>query len=147
MKIYNLFSTVKTKLAIFVAAFSLMLASCTTDDETTGETSAPISEISGQWTVSETIKNSGTSAYKVTVSAGESAGEIYIYNFFNLGSKIVAYASVSDKSINIPSQTLTGGDVVKGTGVIGSSNDYISLSYTVDDNSGEPFEVTNDFNR
>ena len=61
---------------------------------------------------------------------------ILIYSFHGLGDNVYAEAVLSGRTLTLENQTLEGGWVVQGSGVVQNSWDEIIWTYTVDDGSG-----------
>lgn len=60
---------------------------------------------------------------------------IYITNFYQLGFNEEIYATLTNRSIDIPKQTVDG-HVIDGFGTVASNYNSIQFTYTVDDGSG-----------
>jgi hypothetical protein len=105
----------------------LFLASCEPDEETGPDREAFL----GTWVCTETSQVFGTTSFQVNIvesSANES--QVYIRNFYNLGTTEQAYATISGKSINIPQQVVSN-NTISGSGTL--SGNRINLSYSVND--------------
>lgn len=60
---------------------------------------------------------------------------IYINNFYQLGFNEEIFATLTNRSIDIPNQTVDG-HVIIGFGTVASNYNSIQFTYTVDDGSG-----------
>ena len=87
-------------------------------------------ELLGTWLESA----SGPQAYKVTIGIGQGADDVFISNFYNLGSTTQARMIANgDGTLSLPSQTLPGGILVTGSGSTNNSLSQMYLNYTADD--------------
>ena len=102
--------------------------------------------LDGVWQVNESSKDFGYQAYEVSISySGTDSSKIEIRNFYNLGSGIKVLASINIWDVSI--QQTTGGFTFIGTGVISGNMKQIDLSYTANDGSGSPDNVTATYTR
>lgn len=122
---------------------SLFLYSC--EDLSDTLTSAEIAQkLEGSWQCDETssIFKSTEDIYSIYISLSESdSTRIFISNFYQLGNNVEATALVNGYTITIPTQLIAGDYEVRGSGSISSNLKEISLSYFVDDGSGQEDEV------
>lgn len=122
---------------------SLFLYSC--EDLSDTLTSAEIAQkLEGSWQCDETssIFKSTEDIYSIYISLSETdSTRIFISNFYQLGNNVEATALVNGYTITIPTQLIAGDYEVRGSGSISSNLKEISLSYFVDDGSGQEDEV------
>ena len=91
------------------------------------------------WKVTETSSplKSAQGAYWVEIEKHPDRQDmILIYSFHGLGDNVYAEAVLSGRTLTLENQTLEGGWVVQGNGVVQNSWDEIIWTYTVDDGSG-----------
>lgn len=91
------------------------------------------------WKVTETSSplKSAQGAYWVEIEKHPDRQDmILIYSFHGLGDNVYAEAVLSGRTLTLENQTLEGGWVVQGSGVVQNSWDEIIWTYTVDDGSG-----------
>jgi len=116
--------------------------SCEIAGELTGA-SATIDKIEGEWSCDEqsSIYKATAEVYVVFISPDpDNASGVIIDNFYGL--QTTAKANVVGMSLIISNQTLDGGFVVSGSGIISSNYKEIDMSYKVDDGSGMIDDVT-----
>jgi len=122
---------------------SLFLYSC--EDLSDTLTSAEIAQkLEGSWQCDETstIFKSTEDIYSIYISPSETdSTRIFISNFYQLGNDVEATALVNGYTMTIPTQLIAGDYEVRGSGSISSNLKEISLSYYVDDGSGQEDEV------
>jgi hypothetical protein len=116
--------------------------SCEIAGELTGA-SAAIDKIEGEWSCDEqsSIYKATAEIYAVFISQDpDNASGVIIDNFYGL--QTAAKANVVGMSLIISNQTLEGGFVVSGSGIISSDYKEIDMTYKVDDGSGMIDNVT-----
>lgn len=72
----------------------------------------------------------------------DDSSKVLIFNFLNLDPDISAEANLSGNRLILPVQILEGGFTVSGSGLISKNSTQIDWEYSVDDGSGEDFDVT-----
>jgi hypothetical protein len=119
-----------TKIAC-TAAFAavLFLASCSTKDDTTATPAStdPRDKFHGNWAVSETSKDYGSSTYSCSITDSSAATYIYVAYLYGFNKKV--YSTVSGSTMTIPSQVIQGNNVT-GNGTLVNAN-RINLTYYV----------------
>lgn len=96
------------------------------------------------WTVRETGSFTNTNFYTLWIEGGDNMTEVVINNLYN---KLKVKASINRDTILIPQQTVQGGYVVQGKGLLSKTGTYgkngtIIMRYSVYDPS---VGLTNDF--
>lgn len=113
------------RIVIVSICASFGLASCTTEDLNADKRD----DYTGNWLCHETSSQLGTSQYTVSISKSiTDSNEIFISNFYNLGSSKKATAIVDGNSFTIYSQLVDNLNVA-GSGTLNGSQ--INLNYTV----------------
>lgn len=100
--------------------------------------------ITGSWICDESegyLKSLETYPVEIYLHPDDST-RVLIFNFFNLDPDISAEAILSGSRLILPGQTLEGGFTISGSGLISKSNAQIDWEYTVNDGSGEDYELT-----
>lgn len=121
--------------------------SCEIASELTGA-AAIIDKIEGEWSCDEqsSIYKATAEVYAVYLSPDpDKVTGVIIDNFYGL--QTAAKANVVGMSLIIPNQTLEGGFVVSGSGIISSDYKVIDMTYKVDDGSGVIDNVTAAYTR
>ena len=102
--------------------------------------------IDGVWQVNEDSKDFGYQSYEVMISySANDSSKIEIKNFYNLGTGIKVIANIIFWDVSI--QHSAGGFSFNGSGVISGDMRQIDLTYTANDGSGSPDNVTATFTR
>ena len=102
--------------------------------------------IDGVWQVNEDSRDFGYQSYEVMISySANDSSKIEIKNFYNLGSGIKVIANIIYWDVSI--QHSAGGFNFNGTGVISGDMRQIDFSYTANDGSGSPDNVTATYTR
>jgi hypothetical protein len=128
-------------LILFITLAGFSISSCESNlNDLTSEEIAD--QIQGVWSVNETsgLYKSTLQGYTTYISTSEDDPTlIYIEGFYGLGDEVTATARISNKTIILSSgQNLSGGyQIITGTGTINDNLDEITLSYSIDDGSGE----------
>lgn len=113
-------------------ALSASLISCA-DEEPLEPDTDPREKFVGNWTVSEEVAGAASGTYPSSVSLDSvNSAQIIISNIFNLGNAVSVSATVSENSLSIGSQTVSG-IVIAGTGSF-LANSFV-LNYTANDGS------------
>ncbi|MBK9479322.1 MAG: hypothetical protein IPP56_05630 [Bacteroidetes bacterium] len=127
-------SSTKGKIIAVFAALLLVVGCASEDDSEV----TPIDERDkyiGTWSCAENSSNSGSSTFDVVIRKNSnSTNQLYIDNFYLLGSSHSALVDKSGTSLNIATQSISG-NTVQGSGTI-NSDTKINLTYTVNDGSG-----------
>jgi hypothetical protein len=134
------------RLFIFVQIISISFyyTSCQKDDSET--TNSP-SSIIDTWNCSENSSQLGPSSYQVDISKDTSStNKVIIDNFYHLGIGKEVKATLSGQTLTVINESVDG-YLFNGTGTIASNNNSISWSFTADDNSGSPDNVTATYSR
>ncbi len=123
----------KTFRYIFIlASLTSLLVSCDPDDNPPDDTD-PRDKFVGSWSCNENSHQMGTSTFTVTISLNSgNSSQIYVANFYQLGTSQKVYAVVAGDNATIPDQSVSGVSV-KGSGSITSSNTKIDWNYYVND--------------
>jgi hypothetical protein len=111
------------KICIVASMVSLIIA-CAKDDSTDNSSTPtdPRTKFTGSWLCKETSHINGTSTYPVTISLNSgNSTQIFMSNFYQLGSSIQTYGVVANNNITIPSQAVGSNFHVSGTGIMPSS--------------------------
>jgi hypothetical protein len=123
------------KVFIISALISLIIA-CSKDDSNNNNNNStdPRDKFVGSWLCKETSHKNGVSTYTIPISLNSgNSSQIYMSNFYQLGTSTKAYGIVANNNITIPSQT-DDSFTVSGTGIMSSSNtSTINWNYYVYD--------------
>ena len=107
-----------------------LLWACSQEDSTSDLSR---DELLGTWLVTEESA-SGPQAYQVNIGIGQGADDVFISNFYNLGTTTQARMIANgDGTLSLPSQTLPGNIMVTGSGSTNNSLSQMYLNYTADD--------------
>jgi hypothetical protein len=134
-------------LILIIGSTLVFTHSCEIASELTGA-AATIDKIEGEWSCDEqsSIYKATAEVYAVYISPDpDNASGVIIDNFYGL--QTAAKANVVGMSLIIPNQTLEGGFVVSGSGIISSNYKVIDMTYKVDDGSGVIDNVTAAYTR
>jgi hypothetical protein len=128
----------KTRLIIFLAGFlvTLILPSCELDDFNSG-TNDDRDKITDTWKCEENSSISGSRppySSEITKSNVDSF-TVFIYNFYQLGNNESVYATLENRIIDIPEQSIDQ-HIVSGSGRVASDYESIVFTYKVDEGSG-----------
>ncbi|MFA5782430.1 MAG: hypothetical protein WC868_09195 [Bacteroidales bacterium] len=110
--------------------------SCNPDD--TNDTPQPPEDTRdkfvGSWLCNENSSQFGQiNPFYVTITLNPSnSSQIYLANFYQLGSSQKVYGVVTNNYVDIPAQTVSGKSV-RGSGTITSNNTKINWNYYVND--------------
>jgi hypothetical protein len=119
---------------IFIAVLLLVpfVQSCQDDVSDTGD---PRDAIAKKWRVVDDWDNVGQLGYDVTISKdANEATKILITNFGGWGTPDKLNATIANKTITIPTQTLDGTyKITNGSGTISKDLNSIDFTYTVFD--------------
>jgi hypothetical protein len=131
---------------IFIAATIIVLTTLYSCEDLLNDPSSKeiTQKLEGQWKCEETssiFKSTQDFYYVYITPSPDDSTTIFISNFYDLGSDIETTAQVSGYDLTIPNQTLPGDFKVWGSGKISSSLKEISLTYFVDDGSGQEDKV------
>jgi len=132
---------------LIIGSTLVFTQSCEIASELTGA-AATIDKIEGEWSCDEqsSIYKATAEVYAVYISPDpDNATGVIIDNFYGL--QTAAKANVVGMSLIIPNQTLEGGFVVSGSGIISSNYKVIDMTYKVDDGSGVIDDVTAAYTR
>ncbi len=113
---------------------SIFISSCQKDEEAepTPTVTDARDNYAGNWTCDETSKQNGRSTYAVNITkSSTNSAQVFLNNFYNLGSTNYVYADVSGSTITIPSQTFSGNTAWGSGTLIGPS--AINFTYYVFD--------------
>lgn len=133
----------KTRKIISIGLIAIFFISCE-DLLAPGNTKDIVLQLEGTWQCDEedSILKSVMYEYQVYISPSDNdSTQVIISDFHHLGDDVEAVADVDGNSITLPSQTLLGGYVVRGSGTISSNLKEIAWKYYIDDGSGEEDEV------
>ena len=124
-------------LVIGVVAMTLgsVVNSCEIADDLLGNEA--VAKLVGEWRCIEegSLRKSTQDAYTVQISEDfDKIGGVIIDNFYDVNIRV--RANVTGKTIIIPNQDTEDNYTVYGSGIISSNSNEITLSYSVDDNSG-----------
>lgn len=120
----------------------LFISSCVPDDDATPNADVR-DKFVGNWNCSETANGTKDDFSIVISKSNSNTSTVLITNFNNLNSTYIAKATVSNSSLSIASQQVTGNSgvyTVQGSGSI--SNETINLSYFVKDGVGPDVNAT-----
>jgi hypothetical protein len=146
----------KAHIKLIILLGFVIVYSCELIDDTPG-TGDVRDRIEGQWKCDEnsqiykSTKSQNSQIYKSTESIyyvyidpdPSDTTKIIISNFYNLGFDNYVYAKLNSLNLSISQQTTEDGfKILSGSGNILSNYREISLSYRVDDGSGEVDNVT-----
>jgi hypothetical protein len=135
---------IKNKYSLYyLMALILLVASC--EDLLNGlENTDPRERITGSWICdeSEGYLKSFLETYPVEIFLDpDDSANVLVFNFFNLDTDISAEAILSGSRLTLPGQTLEGGFIISGSGVIAKGDTEIEWNYSVNDGSGKPYEL------
>ncbi|HNW97502.1 MAG TPA: hypothetical protein PKK00_03705 [Bacteroidales bacterium] len=118
---------------LIISSFVGLLVSCDPNDNN-DDTTDPRDKFVGNWTCNENSNQNVSSSFTVaiTLNSGNSS-QIYLSNFYHLGTSQKVYAVVAGDNANIPEQTVSGFTIKSGSGSIYNSNTKISWKYNVSD--------------
>jgi hypothetical protein len=131
-----------TKLLIAICLIVPFLSACL-DDVSEIDTRAAIAK---KWRVTDNYDNVGSLGYDVTINvdATESTRVIFT-NFGGWDTSDKLYATLANKTLTIPSQTLDGFRTISGTATIANDLNSISFTYHVSDTDGNNKDVTAEY--
>jgi len=89
-----------------------------------------VSGFEGVYRVRENCTVNGYSGYTIKIQASGGTNQVYIYNFFNIGTSKYIYAEVDGMLLHIQPQTFSG-FTVYGSGNVSGSN--LTIEYKIDD--------------
>lgn len=117
-----------------IFALALFLVSC--EEDVVDPNFDLRDDYTGQWIVQETSTFFGAQSYTVEVSKSDTAAtDIWVSNFYGLGSSTITVMEVVDNNILIPFQNVSGSQI-SGTGQSDLDVTSISFTYGVNDGSG-----------
>ena len=125
-------------LSVIILFTVIFIYSCELDEGQNGVS------LDGVWSCHEDHQDFGESTY--TIDIEESGTDIRIYNFLQLGSSVSALAHVSGKSVTIPDQIIDNHEI-KGSGIISSDYNTITIQHTDDDGTNDQAAVTSVYTR
>lgn len=122
------------RLIPFCTAIAFLLIAC--EEEVPDPNFDLRDDYTGSWVVEENSNFFGAQAYAVEVTKSDTSDtEIWVSNFYGLGSSTITSMNVVDNSLVIPLQIVSGSDI-SGTGQSDLDVTGISFTYGVDDGSG-----------
>jgi hypothetical protein len=130
-----------TKFLMAVLLFVPFLSACLDDISSLED---PRDAIAKKWRATD---NTGTGSLGYDVTISKDATEltrVLFSNFHNLATSNKLYATLSNKTLMIPSQTLDKTYTISGTGTISNDMNSIGFTYTINDGDG-PVNVTASF--
>lgn len=125
-----------SKCLFVLSVCTLLLSGCKKDEEVPDLRESFV----GNYAVKETSPTIGESDYSITISKSADGSNIEIANFAGLLKKKVQ-ATVNGKTITIPTQTFTSGNVqitISGTGTLNGN----TLSYSYATRGGFTWDAT-----
>jgi hypothetical protein len=134
----------KYKLFSMIITIAFVTMSC--EDILTGLIDGDSREkLTGSWLCdeSEGYLKAVAETYRVEIYLHpDDSSKVLIFNFFNLDPDISAEATLSGSRLSLYGQTLEGGFMVSGSGIISKNYTQIDWEYSVNDGSGENYEMT-----
>ena len=122
------------KVILPILCFSVFLISC--EEEPIDPDFDIRDDYTGQWIVQENSTIFGAQSYAVEVSKSDTtATDVWVSNFYGLGTNTITVMEIIDNNILIPIQTVAGSEL-SGTGSSDLDVASLSLTYGVDDGSG-----------
>lgn len=116
---------------IAIILFAVFVASC----EDLTDSLSPRDKIADTWKCAETDSHGSTDNFLVEITADNTTlTGVKIQNFNNLN--ITVKATLASSIITIPSQVVDG-FTISGSGTIKSNYEQISLTYSIEDGSGD----------
>lgn len=116
---------------ITIILFAIFVASC----EDLTDSLSPRDNIADTWKCAETDSHGSTDNFLIEITVDNSTlTGIKIQNFNNLN--ITVKATIASSLITIPSQEVDG-FTISGSGTIKSNYEQITLTYSIDDGSGD----------
>jgi hypothetical protein len=109
--------------------------SCNPDDtnNTPQPNVDPRDKFVGSWLCNEHSHQMGNSSFTVPISKDiNNSSQIALANFYQLGSSQKVYGVVTNNTVTISNQTVSGKSV-RGSGTITNNNNTINWNYYVDD--------------
>ena len=135
----------KNKYSLYCLVVLILLVTGCEDLLTEFGIDDPRERITGSWICDE---NEGylksvqeTYPVEIFLDPGDST-KVLVFNFFNLDPDISAEAIISGSRLTLPGQTLEGGFIISGSGVIAKGDTEINWNYSVNDGSGKIYEIT-----
>lgn len=126
--------TIRYTFVLFTLA--IIFFSCNPDDpnDNPQPTEDPRDKFVGSWLCNENSSQFGQiNPFYVTITLNQSnSSQIYLANFYQLGSGQKVYGVVTNNTVTIPSQTVSSKSV-SGSGTITNNNNTINWNYYVND--------------
>lgn len=131
----------RNRSALLFMLLLLTVASCRKDK--VEDSSATRDDFLGLWQCDEYDQNQQLiRTFQVEIFAhGSDVNKVFIDNFNLLGQGFQAEGVTNNTSIDIPQQVI-GSVSVSGSGYITNKHTTLELSYNVDDQSGQPENIT-----
>ena len=119
---------------LYILAFGFLLTSC--EEDIINPDFDLRDEYTGQWIVQESSTFFGDQSYTVEVSKSDTAAsDIWVSNFYGLGSSTITVVELVDNSLLVPVQNVAGSEL-SGTGQSDLNVTSIEWTYGVNDGSG-----------
>ena len=121
--------------SLILASFVSLFLSCNPDDNNNDPQPVddPRDKFVGTWHCSENSHQNGASNFIVTASLNSgNSSQIYLANFYQLGTGQKVYGVVANTNVTVPSQTVSG-VTINGSGNMTDNNTKISWNYYVND--------------
>jgi len=120
----------------------LFMVGCASDDDSEVTPIDERDKYIGTWSCAENSSKSGNSTFDVVIRKNSTnSTQLYIDNFYLLGSSHSALVDKNGTSLTIATQSISG-NTVQGSGTI-NSDTKINLTYTVNDGSGGSSAIDN----
>lgn len=132
-------------LAFIFLAVTVVFTACEETIEDEDPTADDRDQFLGQWETTETSTlYPQPNTFTMSIEKDDNSAQIRLYNIYQLGAGVYAYAVVAGNSFTIPEQSVNN-MVVEGYGDLVSEN-KIEMEYTVNDGADKD-EVISDMNR
>ena len=107
--------------------------SCNPDDNDNTPTADDRDKFVGSWVCAENSHMNGPSSFTVPISLNaNNSSQVFLANFYQLGSGQKVYGVVAGTNVTVPTQTVSGVSV-RGSGNITNNDTKINWNYYVDD--------------
>ena len=117
---------------LILGALISILYSCNPNDNNS-TSSDPRDNYTGNWNCSEVSHLNGSSAFTVTISLNpNNSSQIYLANFYHLGTNQKVYGIVANTNVTIPQQTVNS-IKISGSGTLTNNNTKINWNYYAND--------------
>lgn len=91
----------------------------------------------GSWSTTETsLEYPQPITFTVTIEKDDNSAQIRLYNIYQLGTDVYAYALVTGNSFTIPNQNVSNMEIVDGYGEMVDDN-TIELDYVINDGANQ----------